>query len=174
MEHDAVVMEHDAVVERRLAFLLAEAQSPNPTYDQVVVYALRALSNHFSVGRDGSSGHIKLINRRMSRQALELLLQCQDEKTWCAETINEHREPLSQVWAWIQSSNSITADDIAKRLRTYPMVTITKDEDKKLRDLGQSCKGLPEERYEGIEIVIHEEEPKNVLKKNRYRRDLRR
>jgi hypothetical protein len=165
-------MERDAVVRRRLAFLLAEAQSPNPTYDQVVVYALRALSNHFSVGRDGSSGDIKLINRRMSRQAQELLLQCRDEKKWCAGTINEHREPLSQVWNWIQASESITIDDIADRLSAYPMVTITKEEDKKLRDLGKSSKGLPDERYVEIVIVTHEEEPKKVLKKNRNRSDL--
>jgi hypothetical protein len=165
-------MERDAVVKRRLEFLLAEAQSPNPTYDQVVVYALRALSNHFSVGRDGSSGYIKLINRRMSRQAQELLLQCQDEKKWCAKTINEHREPLSQVWSWIRASESITIDDIADRLRDYPMVTITKEEDKKLRDLGQSSRGLPDDRYAEIEIITHEEEPKKVLKKNRSRSDL--
>lgn len=159
--------DYGAVIERRIAFLLQEARSPDHENDHVVGYALRVLSNHFTIGRSGNSGTIKLLNRRMSSDAQRFLLTCRDARQWCAGTTNEHPDPLSQVWKWIVGeAHSLTTADIAKRLGAYPMVTVTKREDKRLREKGFGSAGPPKLRYEsaGIDIVLHDEEPRRVLR----------
>ena len=176
-ENNLSYAQYDDLIERRLEFLRQEATSSDRAYDLAVRFIMRGLSNHFSIGKfDTKSFDVKLVNRRMSRAARKLLLEGCDEDEW-RKTKNEHQEPLKQVWDWMVSQReNLTREAIAARIAAYPMITVTKDEDKRLRDEDEKARRdgdlswrSPEERYKraGIEIVEHDKEPKKVLRKNR-------
>jgi hypothetical protein len=166
-----MTLHYDDVIERRLEFLLSEAKSPNPTSDRSVVYTMRILSNYFTIGKtDVDSYRAKLLNRRMSRRAQELLVTLDDAILWNEATKNEHPEPLNQTWNWIlDQKEKLTTRAIAQRIALYPMITVTNEEDKTLRKNGHQSSGSPDERYAaaGIEIVNHGQEPRVVLQENR-------
>ena len=139
-------------ITRRAEFLLAEARSPDPARDQTVIYALRVISNFTTVGRDFQSAAIKWRNPRLSARAWALYYETSDDE-WQRSTINEHPQPLSQVWEWIrENANSIDARQIIERIAEHPMITITKEEDAELTGMGFRSKGSATERYARIEI----------------------
>lgn len=142
----------ETVALRRAAFLIEEACSLDPTYDQTVSSALRVISNWATVRTNGASGFIKWHNRRLSKAAWELYFRSSDEE-WERGTINEHQEPISQVWQWIiENKKSVAPRDILDRMEKWPMITITKEEDAAISHSGRRFKGRPEERHLLINI----------------------
>lgn len=124
----------------------------NPQYDQTVRYALRVISNCMCVERDCDSSSIKWENKRLSQKAWDLYSSVSD-KEWLKGTVNEHPEPLVEVWRWIlQEYASLNAEDILNRIKANPMVTITRDEDAALRAAGHGSKGQPADRYSQITV----------------------
>lgn len=83
-----------------------------------------------------------------------------------AATINEHQEPLKFVWSWIcDDRDRLTVEEIAFRFERWPMVTITCDEDQRLRDEARrarqegrpvSCDPVERYRFANIEIGLCE------------------
>jgi hypothetical protein len=62
---------------RRADFVLREAKLKDARRDQAITYALRVISNYVTIGGDGGSSKIKLLNPRISKSAhkeLERLL----------------------------------------------------------------------------------------------------
>jgi hypothetical protein len=149
-------LDNEAIA-RRIQFLLDEAKSPNPVRDQTVTYAMRVISNFYSIDKDAGSRAVKKNCRRMSRKSLALRTSLSDEE-WFKATVNEHQEPLEQVWAWIREGRPSIAQ-VVNRFKQWPMVTVTREEDADLRieSARRRKHGLselePGERYAGIEIV---------------------
>lgn len=139
---------------RRADFILTEARLPDGRYDQATKYAMRVISNWAAVGADVGSRTVKERNLRMSVAARELRAKM-PMQTWCAETINEHPEPMKMVWDWARAQAAeLSADSLVQRIAAHPMVTVTKEEDARLRKLKFTSSGDPLERYRkaGIEI----------------------
>ena len=150
----------ESVARRRVEFLIGEARSGNPCGDQTVSMAMRVISNFYSCGGDVSSSEAKKRCARISRKALTLR---EAGGNWIKETINEHQEELADVWKWILANrDSIKAEEVIDRFKTWPMVTVTKVEDQKLRDekkrRGKNAGRTPLERYidAGIEVLSNE------------------
>jgi hypothetical protein len=140
----------DTQIDRRVKFLIEEARSPDGIRDQVVTIAFRVITNWIAVGDDVSSDNLKRRCLFRSRAAHELCL-ASDFKTWCANTINEHQNPIKRSWAWMREEGR-TAAEVMAHLAQWPVVVVTKVENASLRDeVGVS----PRERYlrAGIEIL---------------------
>ena len=149
----------EAVCLRRAKFLRDEAREPEPVRDQTVTYALRVISNWATVGKDAGSAAIKWNNPRISKKAWELYESCSDRE-WEKQTINEHPEPIAQVWKWIvDHCDKIEPADILARAKKYPMVTVSKEEDAELGRQGFRSQGSPEERYASIPLEERAEPP---------------
>lgn len=141
-------------VKRRLCFLL-ECSLHESKRDQAVTFTMRVLSNYASVGRDGGSRKIKSINPRMSKRAQKLLFT-EGLNYFCDNTVNEHPLPLNEMWLrLVNSSRALTPMDLWENFKQHKMVTITKDEDRLLTELGVRSQGEAKQRYSvaGIEIV---------------------
>jgi len=153
------LLAHRGVIARRLEFIVTELKCEDPKYDQSVSLVLRALSNYASVGFDGQSFAIKVNNPRMSCAALELRRLLSDDREWAANTINEHPYPLRSLWgSWLSNGQAVTSTKIWGDLVSFPMITITKEEDAKLRGLDKSISGDPEARYKAAGIVLSNSE----------------
>src|SRR5436189_4746 len=94
---------------RRIEFVLNEAAQDRPIRDQSVTFALRALSNFYTVGRDCQSAWLSLHSPFRSAAAharYKALVQKngkdQGELAWRAEVTNEHQDPLADVWRWMR------------------------------------------------------------------------
>ena len=117
---------------------------------------MRALSNYFTVGDlSSSSSKVKLHNRLVSQKALDLTTKL-TRIEWCRVTINEHPLPLKILWRNILDCEQISVERIADLFSAHKMVTITKDEDKRLREKGFNSSGAPEERYAICGIIVRE------------------
>src|SRR5262249_26587087 len=86
---------------RRVDFLLTEVRSEHPVRYQTVTYAMRVISNFCAIGQDAGSATIKAKCRWVSLRALELRGEV-SPKEWLSNTINEHQEPLEQIWEWLR------------------------------------------------------------------------
>lgn len=155
------------IMSRRAEFLLNEARHTHKR-DQCTTYALRVLSNYATIGRDAPASTIKRFNRLMSCGAYDLLYELADLKEWVSMTINEHGVPLKTTWDWIcDNSESLTVSDIIKEFSRHPMVTITQEEDQRLRSNGYQSKGTMTERYDGcgIQLITTDEYPRDITKR---------
>ncbi len=156
----AKVRDWQSIAHRRAQFLINEARSSDPTYDQTVRYALRVISNWATVGKDCSSAEIKWLNPRVSEKALELYDAVSDEE-WLKRTTNEHPEPISVVWQWIcEQGDHITPEAILARAKQWPMVTVTLEEDRLLTTNGLRSSGKPEDRHRDIVLASITSPPK--------------
>jgi hypothetical protein len=92
------------------------------------------------------------LTRFMSWKALKLReANKSDKRIYYADTINEHPDELADVWKWIvHKHNELSVDDVLARFRRWPMVVVTKEEDRAMRPL--KSKG-PEARYAKIEVL---------------------
>ena len=146
------------LVKRRLNFVFTEMSSLDAKYDQAMSLLLRVLSNFATVGSDGGSFAIKQLNPRMSVSAKLLRETLHDDKRWASETINEHPMPLKDMWkSWRSEGNSLTEKKIWDDLVSHPMITITKQEDERLRYAEKHTTDyVPHKRYEyaSIELVL--------------------
>lgn len=142
----------DETLRRRVEYLLAEAAFDPPPRDQSITMTLRVISNVTGCGRDVGAQKYKDLTRFMSRDALKLREANKESKqVYYAGTINEHPDELAGVWKWIVLKRAeLTVDDVLSRFRRWPMVVVTKEEDRDIRPL--KGKG-PEARYAKIEVL---------------------
>lgn len=139
----------ETVIHRRISFLLEEASSSNPVYDQSISMIMRVISNFYSVGTNSSnSSTIKKLSRWISKEALEI----RDDPKWDTLVELDHQEPLKDVWNWIVTNHDkLNVEQVANRIKDWPMVVITKSEHSKIRNTKYSS---PDERYENAEIEV--------------------
>ncbi len=83
----------------------------------------------------------------MSRAAWELKCDI-PQNEWLKKTRIEHWEPIAQLWSWMVR-DSPSREDLLARMRKWPIVTVTEDEEKQLQNYHD-----PEARYRmaGIEV----------------------
>jgi hypothetical protein len=142
----------DKTLRRRVEYLLAEAAFDPPPRDQSITMTLRVISNVTGCGRDVGAQKYKDLTRFISRNALNLREANRNSRqVYYAGTINEHPDELADVWKWIVRKRAeLTVEDVLSRFQRWPMVVITKDEDRDIRPL--KGKG-PEARYAEIEVL---------------------
>jgi len=133
-----------ADVERRLQFIIDEASLPNPIYDQTVRMAFRVATNFYCVGRDCGSEYVYEFSRYRSEEANKVWRS----GDWKKQLHNEHQEPLKVVWDWIINDGQVTTKRLEERLRKWPMVVITRDEERGIAKK-ETC---PIKRYENIRV----------------------
>lgn len=152
------------IVRRRIAFLLDAAKHEN-VKDHAITYTLRALSNYATIGKDATSAPIKKINKRVSENAYKLLKK-EGLEVYCKQTINEHPKPIKQTWEWLKKNakNGLSVEKVWKEFCDFPMVTVTKEEDKLMRGKGLNSKGTVEERYSNIKIITLTKSPFELSK----------
>ncbi|MBR19785.1 MAG: hypothetical protein CMA64_06530 [Euryarchaeota archaeon] len=130
---------------------LGENLSKDPFSDAIIrqIGNLRILPKGHS-GRAGSSWQ-KEANRRLSVGAKKMLEECSTMKEFHKRTHNEHQLPVSATHKWmIENIDRIGYMGLLNKIYSYPMTTITWEEEKRLSKLGD-----PENRYKeaGIDIV---------------------
>lgn len=136
------------LIRRRLSYVVAEIKSADGKYDQAMSLILRVLSNYASIGIDAGSFVIKCKNYKMSKEAKVLRNKLCDDKKWSALTINEHPVPLKHLWkTWVDLGGAITEERVWNDLLIHPMVTVTKEEDARLRDVEKDSSHDPLKRY---------------------------
>ena len=147
-------MNYDNIVLRRAQFILDEARSNDAVRDLAVVMTMRALSNYLTVGRDGSSWIVKKQNQFMSKEAHRLRAE-RTANEWHKATTNEHQWELLKVWQTIcERAETLSAADVCDLMKKYPFVTITNEENIRLRDPIVKAATTPEERYSRAQIEI--------------------
>jgi hypothetical protein len=88
-----------------------------------------------------------------SKKAHNLFLLLNDEEGWLDKVTNEHQYPLKRAWEWmIKESGKLTMQFVKDHLNKWPVVVVTKDENKLLRD---DPNKEPHQRYQdaGIEVL---------------------
>lgn len=147
-----------ADIDRRVDFLLAEARSDTPRYDQSVRFTMRVISNFYTVGCDAPSSYIRLNNKRMSKKALDYKNELVEKKLSPAEIDrllgenfrNEHPYELRRIWQDILShKDTFQRPDVIAIFKRYPMITIKKEED---LQLNQHRGKDADDRY--VEIMV--------------------
>jgi hypothetical protein len=107
----------------------------------------------------------------MSKKAHALRGDLNDHKLFASQTINEHPEELKIIWSWmIEKRGQISTDEALSRLRRWPVIVITKDEDSDLRK--RKAIG-PEARYDGIELMTNKDANGSIISSFRSLTSLR-
>ena len=156
----------DKIILRRINFLIDTAKNETKR-DQVITFAMRVLSNHATIGKDASSSTVKQLNRKVSKEAKNILIN-QGLEEFTKLTINEHSKPLKETWEWLmKNAANLTAEDVWEEFCNHPMTTITKTEDNNIKRKGLNSSGNFQERYTdlGISIVTLDETPKELIKR---------
>lgn len=137
-------------IDRRIEFLIKEAQSADCIRDQTVTYALRVITNFLAVEDDVSASAMLQRSTFRSEEAHNRLARSPD--TWAKEVTNEHWFPLKRAWSWIlDQRGSLNVKDVKEHLRRWPIVVVTKKENSRLRD--DDAIGL-EQRYRNAKIKV--------------------
>src|ERR1041384_4133295 len=104
------------------------------TQDQTIGVTLRVASNYYSIGRHTQSYGVKMNCKLVSRGAL--VGRDGDRQAWHDKTTNEHWQPIQEVWEYIvENRQTVTPDDVIALLRKYGIVVVTREEDKRLRNI---------------------------------------
>ena len=140
----------DTFIQRRLEFLIAEANA-GERQRQDISMVMRVVSNYATLGLNAASHRIKQLNRRVSREAYELLLRAKDFDQWSKATINEHELLLAEVWS---RTPGLTPKTLWKIFVDHQLTTVTSDEDRNLPKSG--------ERDAGIEVSWLEQTPREI------------
>jgi hypothetical protein len=144
----------EAQIDRRIEFLIKEAKSgdyENRFPDQTIKYALRVITNYFSVGDDVSSRKHRKDCPYRSEKAHKLSQT--DPTGWLDKVTNEHQYPIKRAWAWLLKQRELlTVPLIKEHLRKWPIVVVTKDENASLHD---DTEMEPYQRYaaKGIKVL---------------------
>jgi len=143
---------NEQAILRRIDFLISEARSESRVKDQAVIYIMRTISNYCTIDQDAPSSVIKKQNKRMSKGAYKSRKQL-PPKEWVkgTNTINEHQDPLKYIWKWILDNKNVSREEVLARFRKWPMVTVTSEENKRLR---KCLETRPRERYREAKIIV--------------------
>jgi hypothetical protein len=145
----------EAMVHRRLDFILQEAREGVVTRDQTITFAMRVASNYYSTGRNGSSDAMKRHCACMSKAAYDLLQEV-GEREWLKRTVNEHQETLDRLWQELLiCKGAMTREQLARRFAEFPMVVVTKEEDAKLRARAALA---PNDRYLDLITILRRQD----------------
>jgi hypothetical protein len=146
---------NEAAAHRRIEFLLAEARHPHSIADSAVRYALRSVSNYYTVGRDAPSRYLYKYCPFRSGEAHRLLGDPADANNFHLVT-NEHQQELNVIWRWMKSSaDKLTVPVVAERFRRWPMVVISTQENNDLRQRwAVDTPPNPYIRYEEVNIMV--------------------
>jgi hypothetical protein len=123
-------------------------------YSSRVSRIMRTITEALSFEEYCNSTAGKLRNPRMSRGAEQLMARY-NASEFVKRTILEHHEPLKNLYASLCAVGSGLDRDKAKAiLGEYPLVTVSKDEDRRLRELKPDRPRTPAQRYKdaGIEV----------------------
>ena len=146
----------DRRIVRRIEFLIKEAQSEDEIADQAVTNTLRVVTNYLSVDCDARSRALSAKCHYRSKKAHALYLKYKklnDQKGWLDEVTNEHLYPIKRAWTWMKNEgDKLNVRRVKSRLKKWPVVVVTKEENKRLRD--DPDKG-PDQRYldAGIKVL---------------------
>ncbi len=138
-------------IDRRIDFLIREANSEDPIRDQAITYSFRVITNYLSVACDARSRKLSRECPYRSKKAHDLSLL--DREGWLDKVTNEHQYPIKRAWEWmIKERDKLTVGRVKNHLKKWPVVVVTKDENKLLRDDPDK---EPDQRYEdaGIEVL---------------------
>jgi hypothetical protein len=156
---------NEAQIERRIEFLINEAKL-GATRDQVITYAFRVITNHLSVECDARSVKLRKECHYRSKKAHALYkeyLKRREPKGWLDEVTNEHQYPIKDAWSWMKRErDKLTVKSVKKHLENWPVVVVTKDEDKELRKVDKALRKAgsavqPDKRYLKAKIKVLEE-----------------
>lgn len=141
----------EAQIDRRIEFLIKEANSDTPFKDQTVTFALRVITNFLAVNDDVQSRKLSRNCKYRSKEAHKLFLSNPDG--WLDEVTNEHQYPIKRAWDWIYDNRAVLTVDLVKdHLKKWPIVVVTKKKNKTLKD---DPNIPPDRRYlnAGIEVL---------------------
>ena len=150
-------MQSDTVIGRRILFLLNEANSDNSEKDQSIIAIIRSISNYETVGHDGDSKNVKLKNKWMSSAAYDLAIKLKKFDLWHKETTNEHEFELKYVWTAIleeKKINELNFNFIYSLFKNKPFITVTNDENTRLRKIRHEVGAANSERYKIANILV--------------------
>ena len=121
----------EASVRRRIEFVIQEARRGMRLKDHVIGRAIRAASNYYCIGRDGSSYRVK----RMCKLVMARRTPGPQWRSQTLELRNNHSwQPIQSVWQYIiENKESITPEEVVELLKKHPFVIVTKEEDARLR-----------------------------------------
>ena len=151
----------DRRIDRRIDFLIREAKSEILIPDQAITYAFRVITNYLSVGCDARSRKLSLNCPCRSNKAHVLYQKLNDQKRWLNEVTNEHQYPIKCTWDWMKRErDKLTVQRVKSHLEKWPVVVVTKDENKELRKVNKALRKVdpavqPDQRYRdaGIEVI---------------------
>jgi hypothetical protein len=123
-------------------------------YESRIARILRTISEALNFGKYCNSSAGKLKNLRMSQGAIDLMRELGrgNKEEFLRNTVLEHQEPLSDVYKRLLNLGpDLTIDRAAEIIGQFRLVTVTKSEDRRLRD----CKDLEAAaRYEKAGIIV--------------------
>ena len=147
---------NESQIDRRIDFLIREAKSEDGKRDQAITYAFRVITNYLSVGYDARSRELSKKCPHRSKKAHALYLKyskLNDLKGWLDKVTNEHQYPIKDAWEWMTNErDTLNVQRVKNHLEKWPVVVVTKDENKLLRDVHYI---EPDQRYSraGIEVL---------------------
>jgi hypothetical protein len=140
-------------IDRRIEFLIREAEQLDAFKDQTVIYALRVITNYLAVGDDVSSSKLAQRSRLRSRAVVELAAAHPADWFANGKVRNEHQYPLKRAWDWLgDNRDNLSVSGVKEHLRRWPVVVVTREEDLRLKDDPEQN---PADRYAaaGIEVM---------------------
>jgi hypothetical protein len=143
----------ESQIDRRIEFLIREANSEDRIRDQAITYAFRVITNYLSVGYDARSRALSEKCCYRSKKAHALYQKLDDPKRWLDEVTNEHQCPIKRAWEWmIERGDKLEVKAVRDYLRKWPVVVVTKEENKSLKHHSAI---RPNQRYRdaGIEVL---------------------
>ena len=151
----------DRRIDRRIDFLIREAKSEILIPDQVITYAFRVITNYLSVGYDARSRALSAKCPYRSKKAFDLSRL--DPEGWLDKVTNEHQYPIKDAWNWMKRErDKLTVQRVKSHLENWPVVVVTKDENKELRKVDKALRKVgpavePDQRYLKAKIKVLEE-----------------
>jgi hypothetical protein len=142
---------NESQIDRRIDFLIREAQSEGTIPDQAITYAFRVITNYLSVGYDARSRALSAKCPYRSKRAYDLSRL--DPEGWLDKVTNEHQYPIRRAWEWMKEErDKLTVQRVKDHLKKWPIVVVTKDENRLLKD---DPAIQPDQRYlkAGIEVL---------------------
>lgn len=140
----------DRVTEIEIKAIYDFVKSEIP-YQARISRILRTVTETIQFGQFYGSTYGKLINRTMSREAANLLVD-HNAASFARATVLEHSKPLKILYEELldQPLSRVGLNKfLCNQMKWYPLVTVTKAEDRRLRN-----EGMPHERYRNAAIEV--------------------
>jgi hypothetical protein len=143
--------EHLDIVTRIEAQAVLTCLQEAVPYQSRVSRIMRTISEavHFGQYRNSTQG--KLNNLTVSRGAANLMAHC-TQADFLGNTILEHPLPLERMYLDLAArAAALALSDIFDQLKRYPLVTVTAEENRRLKHTGWAS---PKQRYAEANIEV--------------------